>query len=87
MKSKSKKKSSFHIFKLPTVMQAGEKIEDDKKKKKNGVVIIGGTKGLGYSLAREFLASESSSCLFFKLPIHPSPKHQCSCSPRTSGLV
>ena len=38
-------------------MQAGEKVEDDKKKK-NGVVITGGTKGLGYSLAREFLARD-----------------------------
>ena len=38
-------------------MQVGERVEDDKKKK-NGVVITGGTKGLGYSLAREFLASD-----------------------------
>jgi NAD(P)-dependent dehydrogenase (short-subunit alcohol dehydrogenase family) len=42
-------------------MQVRARVEDEKKKKKkkkNGVVITGGTKGLGYSLAREFLARD-----------------------------
>lgn len=37
-------------------MQVRARVEDEKKK--NGVVITGGTKGLGYSLAREFLARD-----------------------------
>lgn len=36
-------------------MQVRARVEDEKK---NGVVITGGTKGLGYSLAREFLARD-----------------------------